>query len=167
MKHLSFRLCVVAALAAAGLFSSALRAADEPLKLNLSFNGGGSVLANQTHFENRYNFKTKKLESGVVTDTGRKQFNGSGYVEIIGSNARIKLPSPMLPLLSGGNDGWFIISDLWINDNEITGTIRINALNKPKLRIDRRSGQISISGGFSDFSGQCDVVRNDGPSRKF
>jgi hypothetical protein len=150
-----------------GLFATALHAADAPFALNLSFNGSGSVTGNQTHFENRYNFKTKKMESSIVTDTGRKQFNGSGYVEIAGNSARIKLPSPMIPLLSGGNDGWFIVNDLWINDDEITGIIRLNALNKPKLRIDRRSGQITIAGGLSDFSGQCDVRRPDAPTRKF
>ncbi len=154
-------------LAVLGLFTSLLCAADEPLKLNLSFNGSGSVLGNQTHVENRYNFKSKKLESALVTDSGRKPFNGSGYVEIAGNNARIKLPSPMVPLLSGGNGGWFIVNDLWVNDDEITGTVRINALNKPKLRIDRHSGQITLAGGFADFSGQCDLVRPDAPQRKF
>lgn len=161
MKRLALLLATFA------LFALALRAAEEPFKLKLSFNGGGSVSANQTHLENRYNFKTKKVESSIVTDSGRKQFNGSGYVEIAGNNARIKLPSPMIPLLSSGHDGWFTVNDLWINEDEITGIIRINALNKPKLRIDRRSGQIAIAGGLSDFSGQCDVMRTDAPSRKF
>ncbi len=155
------------ALAALGLSAPALRAADEPLKINLSFHGNGSVLGNQTHVENRYNFKTRKLESALVTDSGRKQFNGSGYVEIAGNNARIKLPSPMVPLLSGGNGGWFMVNDLWVNDDEITGLVRINALNKPKLRIDRRSGQITLEGGFADFSGQCDLIRSDAPQRRF
>jgi hypothetical protein len=156
-----------ALLVALGLAASGLRAADEPLKLNLSFDGSGTVMANQSHLENRYNFKTKKLETAVVTDSGRKQFSGSGYVDVQGNSARIKLPSAMVPLLGGGNGGWFIVNELWINDDEITGTIRLNALNKPKLRIDRRSGRITIEGGFSDFSGRCDVVHDGADRRKF
>jgi len=148
-------------------FTLASAAEGTVFKLNLSFTGSGTVSASQTHLESRYNFKTKKHETAVVTDSGRKQFAGSGYVEIIGQNARIKLPSQMVPLLSSGNDGWFIVSDLWVNDDEITGTVRINALNKPKLRIDRNSAILTLSGGFSDFTAQCDVVRNDAPRRKF
>jgi hypothetical protein len=168
MKFLSRSRFAALAFAACGALASLLHAADEPFKLNLAFNGNGSVAANQSHVENRYNFKTKKYESSFVTDSGRKSFYGSGYIEIVGGNARVKLPSPMVPLLSGGgNGGWFTVSDLWVNDDEITGVIRLNALNKPKFRIDRRSGQISITGGFSDFTGQCDAVRADGPQRKF
>ncbi|AOS43647.1 hypothetical protein Verru16b_00699 [Lacunisphaera limnophila] len=148
-------------------FSLPLRAEEEAFKLSLTFTGSGTVVSNQTHLENRYNFRTKKNESAIVTDSGRKSFNGSGLIEIIGSNARIKLPSALVPLLNSGNGGWFVVNDLWVNDDEITGIVRINGLNRPKLRIDRNSGTIAISGGFGEFNGQCDVVRPGAPVRKF
>jgi hypothetical protein len=144
-----------------------VRAQEEPFKLTLTFTGSGTVTANQTHLENRYNFRTKKNESAIVTDSGRKSFHGSGLIEINGSNARIKLPSALVPLLNSGNGGWFVVNDLWVNDDEITGVVRINGLNKPKLRIDRNSGTIVIDGGFGEFSGQCDLVRPGAPVRKF
>jgi hypothetical protein len=136
-------------------------------KLNLVFTGTGSVTANQTSFENRYNFKTKRYENGIATTTGKKQFTGSGYVEIYQGTARIKLPRPMMPLLSGDNDGWFPVNDFFMNEREITGVIRINALNKPKLKIDRNTGIITIEGGLSELSGQCELVREDSAHRKF
>jgi len=142
-------------------------AQDATGKMNLVFTGSGSVTANQTSFENRYNFKTKRYENGISTSTGKKPFSGSGYVEIYQGTARIKLPRPMMPLMSGDNDGWFPVNDFFMNDREITGTIRINALNKPKLRIDRNTGIITINGGFSDLSGTCELVHEDTAHRKF
>jgi hypothetical protein len=136
-------------------------------KLNLVFTGSGSVTANQTSFENRYNFKTKRYQNGISTTTGKKPFSGSGYIEIYQGTARIKLPRPMMPLLSGDNDGWFAVNDFFMNDREITGTVRINALNKPTLRIDRSTGIITINGGFCDLTGQCDLVENDPAKRRF
>lgn len=143
-----------------------LRAQDDG-KLNLVFTGSGTVTANQTSFQNRYNFKTKRYENGISTTTGKKPFSGSGYVEIYQGTARIKLPRPMMPLLSGDNEGWFPVNDFFMNDREITGTIRINGLNKPKLRIDRSTGIITINGGFCDLTGQCELVQNDPAKRKF
>jgi hypothetical protein len=142
-------------------------AAEGSNSLNLVYTGSGTVMANQTSFENHYNPKTRKYEHGTATTTTRKPFTGSGYVEIAGATARIKLPSAMVPLFSGGNDGWFPINDFFMNDREITGTVRINALNKPKLRIDRNTGILTIAGGFSDLTGQCELLRNDPSARKF
>ncbi len=166
MKMLS-SLLRVWCLLAAGLALPLFAAAGEPLRLTLTYYGNGTVAANQTHVENRYNFKTKKFESALVTDSGRKSFSGSGSIELNGSNGRIKLPSAMVPLLNGGNGGWFSINDLWVNEDEITGVVRINGLNKPKLRVDRRSGQLSIEGGLSEFNGQCELARSGGEARRF
>ncbi len=156
-----------AALIALGVFATAGTAAqDEPKEINLVFNGNGSVLATQTTLVSNYDFKTRSRGIGTAQTTGRRPFSGSGYVEISGRSARIKLPNAMMPLLRGDNDGWFTIDDFFMNDREITGSVRINALNKPKLRIDRGSGSITLSGGMSDFSGQCDLI-DSGAKRRF
>jgi len=94
---------------------------------------------------------------GSVTTTGKRDFSGTAYVEISGSFARVKVPNAMLPTIRGGDDGWFTVKDPFMNDREITGKIKLNALNKPKLRIDRVSGTLSLTGGFSEFNGQCSV----------
>ena len=38
----------------------------------------------------------------------------------------------------------FTIDNLFLNDREITGAVKINALNKARLRIDRTTGSFSI-----------------------
>ena len=141
--------------------------AEESRDLNLIYNGSGTVSSNQTSFENKYNWKTKTYESGTSHTMVRKPFTGSGYVEISNGTARIKLPKAMVPLLSGDTDGWFPIEGFFMNANEITGTVRINFLNKPKLRIDRGSGQISLESGFGDFTGQCDKVEANPAKKRF
>jgi hypothetical protein len=118
----------------------------------------GSKLATQTTFVDNYDWKTKHSGSGGTSTTGKQPFSGSGNVEITGHYARIKLPPAMIPLMSSDNNGWFSIENLFINDREITGTVKIKALNKPSLRIDRTNGSISIANSLNDFSGQCDRV---------
>jgi len=141
--------------------------AEESKDLTLIYSGSGTVSSNQTSFQNKYNWKTKSYESGTSNTLVRKPFTGSGYVEISNGTARIKLPKAMVPLLSGDSDGWFPIEGFFMNANEITGTVRINFLNKPKLRIDRGSGQISLEGGLGDFIGQCDKVDSNPAKKRF
>jgi hypothetical protein len=141
--------------------------AEDAGDLNLIYHGSGTVSSNQTSFENKYNWKTKSYESGTANTTVRKPFTGSGYVEISHGTARIKLPKAMVPLLSSDSDGWFAVEGFFMNAGEITGNVRINFLNKPKLRIDRGSGQITLESGFGDFAGQCDKVETDPAKRRF
>lgn len=170
MKTLSSSLVktlgTLALLACAFLAPHAL-AQDASGKLELMFNGSGTVTASQTSFENKYNFKTKSYQSGTVTSTGKKPFTGSGLIEITGNMARIKLPSPMKPLISSDQNGWFSVQDFFMNESEITGVVKINGLNKPKLRIDRNTGIITLANGFNDFTGNCELVTHDPAKRKF
>lgn len=144
-----------------------VRAEESNKDLHLVFTGSGNVSDSQTSFENKYNFKTKSYESGTSTSVVKKPFTGSGYVEIATGIARIKLPRAMIPPLNGGKDGWFTIDKFEMTETAITGTLRLNAINKPKLRIDRTTGTISIEGSFSDFTGQCDLVQSEPEKRKF
>jgi len=65
------------------------------------------------------------------------------------------MPRAMLPAIRGGENGWFQIRSIEINRSEITGSIAVNVLNNPKLRIDRVTGAISISGKAGDYAGRC------------
>jgi hypothetical protein len=62
-----------------------------------------------------------------------------------------------LPLIRGDDDGWFEIHKLSVDEREISGQVRINALNKAKVHIDRTTGMIDIGNSHGSFSGECDV----------
>ena len=133
--------------------------------------GSGSKRDTQTTVITQYNRRDdderRRRESTIANYTTQKQFSGSAYVEIYGPIGRIKLPSGILPVLRGGDDGWFEINDLSVGSREITGRVRINALNKPRMRIDRNTGIITLDGGSNSFNGQCEPYSRDADQRRF
>jgi hypothetical protein len=62
----------------------------------------------------------------------------------------------MLPRIRGGKDGWFSLRNVEHDEHEITATVTVSILNKPKLRLDRYTGAISISGKSGDYTGDCE-----------
>ena len=96
---------------------------------------------------------------GVAQTQVRRPFSGSSTVEISSGTGRMRIPDPMVPaLMSGDSNGWYPIENLFINDREITGVVHINFLSQPKLRIDRMTGKLSMSGGAGEFSGDCSAA---------
>jgi hypothetical protein len=87
--------------------------------------------------------------------TRTQAFEDQASLYVQGDEGRIRMPRTMLPPIHGGNDGWFKLKDIKIQSNEITASIAVNPLNNPKLRLDRYSGAISISGKAGDFTGSC------------
>jgi len=81
--------------------------------------------------------------------------------------SRIRLPRAMLPRLRGGKDGWFELNDVKITDAAITGTAQVNVINSPKVRLDRMTGRVSISGKAGDYSGECRKFDPAAVERKF
>lgn len=77
------------------------------------------------------------------------------------------MPRTMLPAIRGGEDGWFKLKDIKIKPNEITASIAVNILNNPKLRLDRYSGSVSISGKAGDYVGRCRLIAAGRLERKF
>jgi hypothetical protein len=70
--------------------------------------------------------------------------------------ASIRLPNSLIPSIhSGGNDSWWPIRDLSITDLRISGTFRLNFLNKGRFVVDRRTGQIDLREMGGSFSGDC------------
>ena len=92
---------------------------------------------------------------GQVVGTRTVPFDDQVNVEIVGEEARIRMPRTMLPPLHGGEDGWMKVKKLEINEREITGSVAVNFINSPKLRIDRMTGTISLNGKSGDYSGRC------------
>ncbi|WP_336979710.1 hypothetical protein [Altererythrobacter fulvus] len=86
---------------------------------------------------------------------------------IEGGEGRIRMPRAMLPVIRGGEDGWFKIKSIKIGENEITASVAVNVMNNPKLRIDRLTGAISISGKAGDYVGTCQPYDPSTVQRRF
>jgi len=94
--------------------------------------------------------------NAVVQSHSKREFEGAVDVRIAVGTAKIRLPKDLLPALTSvKDDGWSNINDVQINDREITGKLSFNFMNKPKLRIDRVSGEIFITGSGGSFRGTC------------
>jgi len=89
------------------------------------------------------------------------QFGEQLDVSVSEGKAKVRVPRRFLPPLHGGDGGWFDVSELAIGDSEITGKVAINFANHPNLRIDRRSGAVSLDGKVGSFAGQCEKFNPD------
>lgn len=98
-------------------------------------------------------------------ETGKSEQDVALAVSIQGDRGRIHIPKSLIPPINGGNtgDGWWDIDDLIVGHNQVRGRFQLNALNKPTLSIDRRSGVLTIE-GLIKFSGRCEP---DDGHRKF
>lgn len=115
--------------------------------------------------------------STIVTDqngnavTARSQsqttqgFEDQVDVVIDGSASRIRLPRVMLPTVRGGKNGWFRLTDLVVTDTDYTASAKVNLINHPKIRLDRRTGAISIDGKSGHYAGVCNKAPDNQPSR--
>ena len=86
---------------------------------------------------------------------------------IEGVEGRVRMPRVMLPPIRGGDDGWFKLKSINIDENEISASIAVNLVNNPKLRLDRMTGAISISGKAGHYSGRCVKYDPDKDERSF
>ena len=91
----------------------------------------------------------------TLTGTRRDGFGDQVALFIENGEGRLRMPKIMLPPIRGGEDGWFKLKNIKIKENEITASISVNPFNNPKMRVDRYTGAISISGKAGDYIGQC------------
>lgn len=104
---------------------------------------------------------------GTVTQNSREGFADQVNVQITGSQGQLRMPRAMLPLLRGGKDGWFTLKNIKVTDADITGSVAVNPLNNPKMRIDRYTGVINLSGKAGDFVGKCQAYDPSKLERQF
>jgi len=99
---------------------------------------------------------------GNRTELSTQDFNASVNIQLWEGGGRIRLPTTLIPPIhSRGDHGWWELDNVSSGRNTITAEYRLNGLNKPRVNIDRRSGQISIRGtGDYAFNGTCDTVDN-------
>ncbi len=141
------------------LFTSSLALADDPAtRLDLVCVGAGSANRPSNTYAYAQNNNGGSAWANIVGNRS-VPFDDQVNLWVAGSEGRIRMPRTMLPPLHGGEDGWFKINSLKVGENEITGSVGVNFMNKPKLRIDRLTGAISIAGKAGDYSGRC--VRYD------
>jgi hypothetical protein len=138
---------------------------DEAINLVCSGQGEklGSGYVNTLEWD-RYDHKYR-VRSGVQTEM--RGFGSAVTLQIYGNDGRIRLPEKLIPPLHSGGDHqhWWQLEDVIVGSDEIRASYRLNGLNKPKLRIDRQTGVITIKGTGQDFSGTCDKV--DAGQRRF
>jgi len=128
--------------------------------INLICTGSGERMASgyTSSLEwDRYDHKYR-TKSGV--ETQMRGFESAVTLQIYGDDGRIRLPEKLIPPLNSGGDHqhWWQLSDVIVGQNEIRASYRLNGLNKPRVKIDRQTGAISIKGMGQDFSGICDKV---------
>lgn len=105
---------------------------------------------------------------GIATGTKRIDFEDSVNVLVRTDNTgEARIPRKLLPLISdGGSAGWFPLINVSRTSSEISASVRMNANYKPKIRIDRMSGRITLQGALGDFSGACEAF-DAAKQRKF
>ncbi len=134
--------------------SAAPQSQEEHLSLICWGEGQKTTVESKSGLE--WNAEKRKYESSSRIENGKSMYNAQLGVEIQGQHGRIKLAGALVaPIHSGGQDGWWELEDLRIDRELITGRYRMNGLNKPTVRIDRRIGRITIS-GMENFAGACE-----------
>jgi hypothetical protein len=92
---------------------------------------------------------------GQVMGTKDVAFQDQVNIEIVDGVGKIRMPRTMLPNLRGGKDGWMEMENLKVGEREITANATMNFINSPKVRIDRMTGMLNISGKSGNFTAQC------------
>lgn len=105
--------------------------------------------------------------SARIVKTRSQGFDDQVSLFVEGGQGRVRMPRTMLPSIRGGENGWFKLKNVKISAGEITASVAVNPLNNPKLRLDRYTGAISISGKAGDYTGACQRYDPQTTGRKF
>lgn len=136
------------------LSTTSAHAQDAAPRIELVCLGGGAANKPTQATVNAWNSNGDYAGANVVGSRS-VGFEDQVNLWIEGEDGRLRMPRSMLPPIRGGEDGWFKLKSIKISENEITGSVGVNPLNNPKVRIDRLTGAISISGKAGDFTGRC------------
>lgn len=145
--------------------ASTSSAQDAGNRLNLVCGGLGS--ANKQATANVYAWGDGGTANATVNGTRSVGFGDEVALWIEGSEGRLRMPRAILPALRGGENGWFKLKSIFITDREITASVAVNPLNSPKMRLDRMTGSISLSGKAGDYAGGCQKFDPEDTQRKF
>lgn len=146
-------------------FATASSAQDTGNRLNLVC--GGQGVANKRTTSNVFAWGDGGSANATVNGSRSVGFGDEVALWIEGEEGRLRMPPAMLPGIRGGDKGWFKLKSIVVNDREITASVAVNALNNPKMRLDRVTGSISLSGRLGDYSGGCQKFDPAATERKF
>lgn len=141
-------------------------AAQEATSLNLVCFGDGAANKQRGGSFNAWsNFGDSA--SGTVLQHSREGFEDQVNVQLSNNAGQLRMPRAMLPTIRGGKDGWFTLKDIKVTQADITASVAVNPLNNPKMRIDRYTGIINLSGKAGDFVGKCQTYDPNKAERQF
>mgnify|MGYP007089895514 CR=1 FL=1 len=125
--------------------------------ISLVCQGSGRYPTSSTSSVTTWNYSTGQPSQGSATHTEVQSVNANIRFELRGERARILMPPVMTPTINNGSDGgWWNFDRLEVTENEISGRFNLNVFNKPRVRIDRRTGVIEVDGNFNYyFLGEC------------
>jgi hypothetical protein len=127
--------------------------------LALICEGVGTYPSSQSGMTTAVNPNTGDVVTGVRTTNGQAATNGTVRFRLEGDTALINTPIIMDPPINRSPvDGWREVECLNVSETEITGRFVLNRLNRPRVRIDRYTGAITIEGRFRySFQGDCEA----------
>lgn len=105
--------------------------------------------------------------TATIQSQSRVGFEDQSQLWIEGDEGRIRMPSSMLPAIRGGEDGWFKLSSIEVTDSEILATVKVNLINNPKLRLNRLTGSVSLTGKAGNYVGLCQRFDPAAVQRRF
>lgn len=128
-----------------------------PDALTLVCYGQGQHAAYSSHLGYQWDEKRKRYEPMQRMELGTDQFQTGVQFDFRDGGGRVHLTGKLVPPLhGGGNDGWWPLEELQMTPERITARYHVNALSRPRVEIDRRSGLVEIKGS-PGFSGKCDL----------
>ncbi|MBB3277578.1 MULTISPECIES: hypothetical protein [unclassified Pseudoxanthomonas] len=142
-------------------------AQQDPNSLVLVCYGAGTRPVAKTEQTYSWDHKDNKWKEGNSVVSSAQGFNSDVQIELYGDHGRIHLGQGLVPPInSGGDHGWWELDNLQVGEDRITAGYRLNGMNKPRVTVNRNSGQITIEGG-TKFSGQCDIGNFGKGQRRF
>lgn len=139
---------------------------DDKGQLNLVCFGGGAANKSTVGTVNAWN-NYGGYAGATVIGQRSQGFADEVRIRLNDQDPRLRMPRSMLPVIRGGKNGWFKLKSIKYGEGEITASIAVSMFNNPKLRLDRYTGGISISGKAGDFTGECQRFDPDAVEKAF
>lgn len=123
----------------------------------LECRGGGQRDTTATVTTNNWSSPGTPTQSTVQAS---EAYSDRMMVEFDEAGGRVRFPRSLLPQIrgQGSGDGWWILEDYSLTDDEIRGRVNLNWLNRPTITIDRRTGNVDMASRYATFAGECAPV---------
>lgn len=149
--------CTLQSSAAAPQSVPSTPVADDTVRLQCP--GEGTVATVTTDRVTEYDKDKREFETHNELRNTDARVRGTVELELApvadGYQGRIRLPRDLVPPIhSGDSGGWWSLEDVRTDGDVVHAKFRLNRFNRPTLRLDRRTGDLSLD-GLSRFNGTC------------